>query len=74
MGTEDMERQRLNVFRMRLLGAEVVGVDSGSRTSERRDQRSYARLGDERRNRRTICSARFSARIPIRKSCAIFKK
>ena len=32
MGTEDMERQRLNVFRMRLLGAKVVGVDSGSRT------------------------------------------
>ncbi|MGA7916945.1 MAG: pyridoxal-phosphate dependent enzyme, partial [Candidatus Acidiferrales bacterium] len=32
MGTEDMERQKLNVFRMRLLGAEVVGVDSGSRT------------------------------------------
>src|ERR1700691_5752504 len=32
MGTEDMERQRLNVFRMRLLGAEVVGVDYGSRT------------------------------------------
>ncbi len=32
MGTEDMERQRLNVFRMRLLGAEVVGVDAGSKT------------------------------------------
>ncbi len=32
MGTEDMERQRLNVSRMRLLGAEVIGVDSGSRT------------------------------------------
>jgi tryptophan synthase beta chain len=32
MGTEDMERQRLNVFRMRLLGAEVVGVSSGSKT------------------------------------------
>jgi tryptophan synthase beta chain len=32
MGTEDMRRQRLNVFRMRLLGAKVVGVDSGSRT------------------------------------------
>ncbi|HWY26772.1 MAG TPA: tryptophan synthase subunit beta [Candidatus Angelobacter sp.] len=32
MGTEDMERQRLNVFRMRLLGAEVIGVDAGSRT------------------------------------------
>jgi tryptophan synthase beta chain len=32
MGTEDMRRQALNVFRMRLLGAEVVGVDAGSRT------------------------------------------
>jgi len=32
MGTEDMRRQALNVFRMRLLGAEVVGVESGSRT------------------------------------------
>jgi tryptophan synthase beta chain len=32
MGTEDMVRQRLNVIRMRLLGAEVVGVNSGSRT------------------------------------------
>jgi tryptophan synthase beta chain len=32
MGTEDMRRQRLNVDRMRLLGAEVVPVDSGSRT------------------------------------------
>jgi len=31
-GTEDMERQKLNVFRMRLLGAEVRGVDSGTRT------------------------------------------
>jgi len=32
MGTEDMRRQELNVFRMRLLGAEVVAVESGSRT------------------------------------------
>jgi tryptophan synthase beta chain len=32
MGTEDMDRQRLNVSRMKMLGAEVVGVDSGSRT------------------------------------------
>src|SRR5438552_3105741 len=32
MGTEDMRRQELNGFRMRLLGAEVRGVDSGSRT------------------------------------------
>src|ERR1700739_360473 len=32
MGTEDMARQALNVARMRMLGAEVVAVDSGSRT------------------------------------------
>ena len=32
MGEEDMRRQELNVFRMRLLGAEVVSVDAGSRT------------------------------------------
>ena len=32
MGTEDMRRQSLNVFRMRLLGAEVHGVSSGSKT------------------------------------------
>lgn len=32
MGTEDMERQALNVFRMRLLGATVTGVSAGSRT------------------------------------------
>lgn len=32
MGSEDMRRQELNVFRMKLLGAEVRPVDSGSRT------------------------------------------
>src|ERR1035438_10106651 len=32
MGEEDMRRQRVNVFRMRMLGAKVVGVASGSRT------------------------------------------
>lgn len=32
MGSEDMRRQATNVYRMRLLGAEVQGVDSGSRT------------------------------------------
>jgi tryptophan synthase beta chain len=32
MGTEDMARQALNVTRMRILGAEVVAVNSGSRT------------------------------------------
>jgi len=32
MGEEDMRRQALNVFRMRLLGAKVVGVSSGTKT------------------------------------------
>jgi tryptophan synthase beta chain len=32
MGAEDMARQALNVFRMRMLGASVTSVDSGSRT------------------------------------------
>ncbi len=32
MGTEDMERQKINVFRMRLLGAKVTPVHAGSRT------------------------------------------
>ncbi|MBG98946.1 MAG: tryptophan synthase subunit beta [Solibacterales bacterium] len=32
MGEEDMRRQALNVFRMRLLGAQVIGVKAGSRT------------------------------------------
>ena len=32
MGEEDMRRQRLNVFRMRMLGAKVVSVATGSRT------------------------------------------
>ena len=32
MGSEDVRRQRLNVIRMRMLGARVIEVDSGSRT------------------------------------------
>jgi tryptophan synthase beta chain len=32
MGAEDVERQQLNVFRMELMGAEVVPVESGGRT------------------------------------------
>ncbi len=32
MGTEDIRRQRLNVFRMRALGARVIGVETGQRT------------------------------------------
>ncbi len=32
MGSEDMRRQKMNVFRMKLLGAKVISADSGSRT------------------------------------------
>ncbi|HET9122115.1 MAG TPA: tryptophan synthase subunit beta [Acidiferrobacteraceae bacterium] len=32
MGTDDIKRQALNVYRMRLLGAEVIAVDAGSKT------------------------------------------
>jgi len=32
MGTEDIERQKLNVFRMKLLGARVIPVSSGTKT------------------------------------------
>src|SRR5262249_56933498 len=32
MGSVDVERQALNVFRMRLLGARVIPVESGSKT------------------------------------------
>ena len=32
MGTEDVERQKLNVFRMNLMGAKVIPVDAGSKT------------------------------------------
>ncbi len=60
MGTEDMERQRLNVSRMRLLGAEVVGVEFRQPHAEGRHQRSHARLGDQRAHH--ALSARLGAR------------
>ena len=49
MGAVDTERQALNVFRMKLLGADVVPVTGGERDVEGRDQRSAARLGGDGR-------------------------
>ena len=66
MGAEDMARQALNVFRMRLLGTEVRSVDAGSKHAQGRDQRGHARLGGADRTTPTICWARRSARIRIR--------
>ena len=65
MGTEDMARQALNVFRMRLLGAEVRGVASGSATLKdaiNEAMRDWVAHPDDS----TTCSARRSARIPTR--------
>ena len=61
MGTEDMARQALNVARMRMLGAEVIGVESGT-DAKGRHQRGDARLGDERAI--VALSARLSAGCP----------
>ena len=72
MGTEDMERQALNVSRMRMLGARSCWRGFGQPHAERCDQRSHARLGHQRSRPRITCWARYSARIRIRRWCAIF--
>ena len=66
MGTEDMARQALNVFRMRLLGAEVRGVTSGSATLKDAINEAMRDWVAHRRATATTCSARRSGRIPIR--------
>ena len=49
MGTDDMRRQALNVYRMNLLGATVTGRRRRKPNAEGCHQRSDARLGDQRR-------------------------
>ena len=49
MGAVDVERQALNVFRMKLLGAEVEAVESGSRTLKDAVNEAMRALGRERR-------------------------
>ena len=48
MGAVDCERQALNVYRMKMLGAEVVPVHAGPEDAQGSRQRSDARLGDQR--------------------------
>ena len=69
MGTVDMARQAPNVFRMRLLGAEVIGVESGSKTLK--DAINEA-IRDWVTNVRTThyLLARRWGRTPTRPSCA----
>ena len=70
MGAVDVERQALNVFRMQLLGAEVVPGHRRQRHAQGRDQRGAARLGGDGRDARTTASARSSARTRTRGWCA----
>ena len=48
MGAVDVERQKPNVFRMKLLGAKVNAVTSGAQHAEGRHERGAARLGHQR--------------------------
>ena len=49
MGEEDVRRQKLNVFKMRAMGTEVVPVDERQPDAARRHQRGDARLDGDRR-------------------------
>ncbi|WDT82510.1 MAG: pyridoxal-phosphate dependent enzyme [Candidatus Manganitrophus sp.] len=64
MGAEDIQRQTANVYRMRLLGAQVPGVESGSPHAEGRAQRGAARLGGQRRQHLLHHRHRGRGRIP----------
>ena len=57
MGEVDTERQALNVARMRLLGAEVIPVKTGSRTLKDAINEALRDWVDQRRRPRTTCSA-----------------
>ena len=73
MGAVDVERQKPNVFRMKLLGAKVNAVTSGARHAEGRHERGAARLGHQRarhllhhRHRRRPASlSGDGARLPV---------
>ena len=74
MGAEDIQRQAPNVFRMKLLGATVVPVESGSKTLKDALQRSDPRLGHQRRKHvlylrhrgRPASVSDDGARLPVR--------
>ncbi len=66
MGVDDMARQALNVFRMRMLGAEVRGVDSGSRTLKDAINEAMRDWVATVQRHATTCSGRRSGRIRTR--------
>ena len=73
MGARDIERQQPNVFRMKLLGAEVRAVDSGARTLKDAMNEALQRLGRERPRYLSTSSAPRRARTPTPSWSAIFR-
>ena len=71
MGAVDVERQKPNVFRMKMLGAEVRPGAVGRAHAERRDERGAARLGHQRRRHVLLHRHGGRARIPTPRWCAI---
>ena len=74
MGAVDVERQKPNVLRMKMLGAEVRAVEFGLQDAEGRDERGAARLGHQcrrhlllhRHGRRPASLSGDGARFPMR--------
>ena len=66
MGAEDIRRQELNVLRMRLLGATVVPVESGSRTLKDAMNEAMRDWVDERRDHLLRASAPWRGRTRTR--------
>src|SRR6266498_2474016 len=70
MGAVDCERQCLNVFRMKMLGAEVISVKAGQKTlkgssATKRDGKSSKKKSDCR-----ICLLRVSGVVPMQSVCS----
>ena len=70
MGAVDVERQALNVFRMKLLGAQVHPVKDGHVHAQGRDERGAARLGHQRAHDPLRDRLGRRARTRIRRWCA----
>ena len=70
MGAKDVERQRPNVFRMELMGAEVVPVESGRGTLKEACKMRPCATGSRALRTRTTCSAPRRGLTPSRRSCA----
>ena len=66
MGAVDVERQKPNVFRMQMLGAKVVPVESGSKTLKDAMNEALRDWVTNVGTTRSIASAPSPARIPIR--------